>query len=79
MTLTKKFIDVEDVLRNKNPELTKMLPRFVLKYIRSIIHETEINEFIEIHGQKKDFDFGKQILERFNIKNEAINFIICPS
>jgi hypothetical protein len=38
-----KFVDVEEVIRNKNPHLLKILPGFILKYLKRIIHENEIN------------------------------------
>ena len=39
------FIDVEKVIASKNPTLAKLLPGFVLRYLKRIIHEDEINTF----------------------------------
>src|SRR6185503_4056917 len=39
----KKFIDVEAVIRSKNPKLLKFLPRFILNYIKKVLHEDFVN------------------------------------
>ncbi len=39
-------IDLDSVIRNKNPKLLKLLPRFVLNYIKRIIHQDELNAVI---------------------------------
>ncbi|HOZ30306.1 MAG TPA: 1-acyl-sn-glycerol-3-phosphate acyltransferase [Bacteroidales bacterium] len=39
-------IDVENVIRNKNPKLAKRIPRFVIKYLKRVIHQEEINTFL---------------------------------
>ena len=40
------FIDLERVISAKNPGLVKVLPGFVLSYIKRIIHQDEINKMI---------------------------------
>ncbi len=39
-------IDIEKVIGNKNPRLLKILPRFVLNYIKRTIHQDEINHVL---------------------------------
>ena len=41
---TKKYIDLDEVLRTKNPRLYKFLPRFVLSWLKRIICQDEVNE-----------------------------------
>ena len=66
-TENKKFIDLENLLRNKNPRLLKILPRFILNFIRKIIHEDDVNDFIERHGYKQSFEFAAAILSDFGV------------
>jgi 1-acyl-sn-glycerol-3-phosphate acyltransferase len=66
-TTEKKFIDLEQIIREKNPRLLKVLPRFVISYIRRVIHEKQVNEFIAVHGEKQDMDFIKAVVELFEI------------
>lgn len=63
-----KFIDVENVIGSKNPKLLKWLPKFLLNYIKKVLHEDAVNEFIENHGDKHDVDFANKIIEVFGAK-----------
>src|SRR5687767_13595225 len=64
----KKFIELESVIRSKNPTLLKLLPRFVLNKIKKIIHQNEMNAFIDAHGHKYDFEFAEAIINEFGVK-----------
>lgn len=57
-----KFIDVEKVIASKSPRLLKMLPKFIIRYLKRIIHEDEINNALAIHGHKKGVEFVDSIL-----------------
>ncbi len=57
------LIDVEKVFASKNPTLLKIIPSFVIRYLKRIIHQDEINEFLSAKGHLKGIDFGKSILE----------------
>jgi putative hemolysin len=59
------FINIEQVIRSKNPRLLKMLPGFALSYIKRIIHQDHINDFIRRHGDKKNFAFVDEIITEF--------------
>ncbi|NSW94551.1 MAG: 1-acyl-sn-glycerol-3-phosphate acyltransferase [Bacteroidales bacterium] len=61
-------VDVEQVLFSKNPSLAKKLPRFVINYLKRIVHQEEINRFLEINGHLKDAEFIKAGLDYFGIK-----------
>jgi putative hemolysin len=63
-----KFIDVKGLIASKNPKLLKWLPGFVLSYLRKILHEDEINEFLIEHSDYFDLDFCEAIINYFNIQ-----------
>lgn len=63
-----KFIDVEGVIREKNPRLAKILPRFVLNYIKRKLHEDFINKGIKIHGEVYEHEFNKAALDYLGAK-----------
>ena len=67
MTLVseKKFIDIEEIIKSKNPKLLKVLPQFIISYIKRIAHEDHINEFIRLNGHKTSFDFVDAIINEF--------------
>jgi 1-acyl-sn-glycerol-3-phosphate acyltransferase len=54
--LTSK-IDIDKVLHDKNPGLYKILPRFLLSYLKKIIHQRELNIFLERYGHLRDIEF----------------------
>jgi putative hemolysin len=64
----KKFIDLEEIIRDKNPRLLTFMPRFVLNYIKRIIHQKEVNAFIDAHGEKKDLAFVNAVIAEFGVK-----------
>ncbi len=70
MTQNKQIqkIDVEDVIRTKNPRLLKLLPRFVLNYIKRIIHQDEFNEYLLLTKDFHGHDFVSETLKNFQIQ-----------
>lgn len=65
-----KFIDIREIIRQKNPALLRWLPFFVLKYIKRILHEEEINAFMAEHGQEQGLAFVHKIIEVFGVQVE---------
>lgn len=61
-------IDLEEVIRNKNPRLLKLLPRVVLNYIKRVIHQTEFNSFLVETKDIHNHDFVCGTLKHFQIK-----------
>lgn len=66
--MQEKFIDIERVIKSKNPKLLKWLPKFLVNYLKRTIHQEEINQILEENKNKFDYDFAKDIIERFNVK-----------
>ncbi|HJX70972.1 MAG TPA: 1-acyl-sn-glycerol-3-phosphate acyltransferase [Bacteroidales bacterium] len=61
-------IDVERVLYSKNPALKKVMPGFLIRYLKRIVHQDELNEFLRLSGHLKNAEFIKAGLEFFNIR-----------
>lgn len=59
MEHNEKLIDIRKVIGDKNPNLLKFLPNFVINYIKKIVHEDEINAHI---AKNKDI-LGEQFVE----------------
>ncbi len=62
-TRSKRLIDIEQVFASKNPTLLKIMPSFIISYLKRILHQEEINDFLEQKGHLKGPEFGKSILE----------------
>lgn len=71
-------IDVEKVLRSKNPSLAKIIPAFLVNYLKRIIHQDEINAFLTRYGHLKDADLVDAFLEHFSIRFKAIGLENIP-
>ncbi len=63
-----KTVDIENIIRKKNPKLLRVLPRFLLNYVKKIIHENDINSFIKEHGEKREFEFIDAAINEFGAK-----------
>ncbi len=66
-----KFIDIERLIGSKNPKLLKRLPRFLINYLKRILHQSEINQILEENEQVIGVDFCIDIIKRFNITVES--------
>lgn len=50
-------LNIEQVLASKAPKLAKRLPRFLLRYLKKIIHQDEINQILEKNGTLSHIEF----------------------
>lgn len=60
-------INIQEVIRTKNPKLAKRLPKFIIRWIEKILHQREMNETLENHKEKFGFDFTQAVLDDFQI------------
>ena len=60
-----KTIDVEAVIASKNPKLLKVLPRFVINYIKKILHQDDMNALLYDSSDKYGLEFVHGILDDF--------------
>ncbi len=60
-------IDVKRLIESKNPKLAKLLPRFVINYLKKILHQDEINLFLETNREKHNVDFCEALVEYLGI------------
>jgi len=65
-------IDVDGLIKSKNPRLSKILPRFLLRYLKKIVHQNEINDFLRKNNDVYDYDFANNILEMFKTKIKIV-------
>lgn len=62
-----KFIDIDNVIASKSPKLQRFLPRFIVNYLKRIIHQDDINDVLEKHGSKQGVAFIDEVLKSMNI------------
>ncbi len=61
-----KFIDINKVIASKDPRLLKWIPGFILRYVKRIVHEDEINGALDRMGHLQGLPFIEAILKEFN-------------
>lgn len=61
-------VDVEQILNSKNPSLKKMVPGFLLRYLKKIVHQDELNVFLRKAGHLRDAEFIAAGLKEFDIR-----------
>lgn len=67
-----QFVDVKKVFHQKNPRLARLIPIFVYRFIRNIVHEDYINEFLRKHGHKQGLEFIEAVIADFNVTTEIV-------
>jgi putative hemolysin len=63
MEAFKKTIDIEKIIKDKNPTLHKWLPRFVINYLKRKLYEDRINECVYINRNNFGYDFNDGCLK----------------
>lgn len=67
-----KFIDTAKAIASKNPRLLKLLPGFLLRYIKRVIHEDELNDAIGRYHNRFEHDFVDAAMEEFGVKIKVL-------
>ncbi|WP_421920638.1 1-acyl-sn-glycerol-3-phosphate acyltransferase [Marinifilum sp.] len=60
-------IDIEKVFASKSEKLAKLLPGFIIRYLKRILHQDEINDFLSRNHQKRGVEFAESVLEELDI------------
>jgi putative hemolysin len=63
-----QLIDVEKVLNSKNPALGRAIPSFVVKYLKKIVHQEELNGFLKQFGHLENAELINEGLQHFKIR-----------
>jgi putative hemolysin len=67
-----KLIDVEKAIKSKNPKLLKFLPAFLLRYIKRVLHEVELNDANNRFIQNYEHDFVESAMKEFGVNVKVI-------
>ena len=65
------LIDIDKVLREKAGKKAKRIPRFVVSYLKRIVHQDEINSFLKGVSDKTGVDFLKACMDYLDVKLEV--------
>jgi 1-acyl-sn-glycerol-3-phosphate acyltransferase len=67
MDKPKKFIDIYKVIYDKSPRLAKILPKFVLRYLKRVIHEDDLNKGLNEYGHKRNLEFLEEVFKMLDV------------
>ncbi len=68
MEKVSKVIDIEKAFRNSNLKLLRLLPGFLINFIKKLIRQDEMNASIYRSREKTGVPFINDILEGWNVK-----------
>ncbi len=66
-----QVIDIRKLIESKNPGLLKWIPGFGISYLKRILHQKEINQFLSDHPDAKDADFCDAVMKFLKINVEV--------
>lgn len=70
---------LDEIFKAKNPGLYKFLPQFLINYLKKVIHQDDLNDFIASAQGKFGPDFAQAYLEYANIKVDLVGEENLPS
>ena len=73
------LIDIDKVLRDKAGKKADRIPRFLVSYLKHIVHQDEINVFLKSVADKTGVDFLEACMEFLDIKLEVKGIENLPS
>ncbi len=66
-------IDIKKIFRDKNPGLARLIPGFIISYLKRVIHQEELNDFLSKYGDLKNIDLVKAGLQYLGISYKVHN------
>jgi hypothetical protein len=73
MENSKKFIDIEKILKEKAYKLYKWLPGFVISWLKRKLHENEINDAMVRLKNDHGLEFNRKALDLLGAKVESVH------
>ena len=64
-------LDVDKILADKNPKIHRALPRFVIRYLKRIVHQDDINEILRNFSDLRGAAFNDAALGFMGIRYRA--------
>jgi putative hemolysin len=62
------FVDLERVIGGKSPRLLRIIPGFILRYLKRVIHQDRINDNLNRLKGVQGLEFIDEVLKEFGVK-----------
>lgn len=64
-------VDLNAVVASKSERLAKYTPKFVLSWLKKIVHQDELNEILQFSNGATDVEFADKVLQWLNAKGDV--------
>ncbi len=68
LVITEHTIDVRELIRAKNPRMLRLMPGFIIRYLKRILHQEEVNFLLYNNREKHGLSFVEAMLDTFGAK-----------
>ncbi len=72
------LLDLDKIIENKSPLLKKMLPGFVIGYLKRTIHQDRFNHFLRTYHDLQGVEFIDAVLKDINTKLDLVGLENIP-
>ncbi len=72
-------VDVEQILTEKNPKIRRLLPGLVIRYLKRIVHQDQINDILRKYGHLSGMEFNNAVLDYMGISYRSHGISNLPS
>ncbi len=66
------LVDLDKIIKSSNSSLLKKMPRFVISYLKKLIHQDEINKVVNDNSDKYGLDFVMAVMQYLNSEVKPI-------
>lgn len=66
-------IDIEKVIAGKAGEKARFVPKFIINYLKRIVHQDLINYYLSEYADKEGAEFAKSIIKEMNVSYTVHN------
>tara|TARA_B110000285_G_scaffold84853_1_gene97341 strand:+ start:932 stop:1753 length:822 start_codon:yes stop_codon:yes gene_type:complete len=73
-----KLIDIEQLIASKNPKAKKWIPGFLMRYLKRVIHQDEVNRFLTENKDKKGTEWCSAAVKFLDITYSVKNLENIP-
>lgn len=72
------LLDLDEIIRSKSPLLKKLLPGFVVGYLKRLIHQDRLNHFLTSYHDLEGVEFIDAVLKDMNTKLDLHGLVNIP-
>ena len=64
-------LDISAVIASKSERLAKYAPKFLIRWMKKIIHQDELNQILQYSNGTIDVEFANKVLQWLNVKSNV--------